>query len=162
MIIDLDDYERVSQYHWGICKAQNYECDSYRILYVSNNTVGLLHRFIVNAPKGKFVDHEDGDTFNNRKSNLRICTHYQNAKNRKRSSINKSGHKGVCLVQYPSGTQKWKAYACHKNKITNLGFFDDILDAIKAREDFENTYYQDFNREDIDYELIEQNKKLIS
>jgi hypothetical protein len=155
--IDIQDYKRVKKYRWSVSKVKNPECESYKMFYAHNKKAGLLHRYILHAPKNKLVDHIDGDTMNNRKCNLRMCDRNQNAKNRKRSNINTSGHKGVCLVTYPSGLQRWHAYACHKDERYNLGYYVNILDAIKAREKFEDEYYQEFNRKDIDYDLIERN-----
>lgn len=40
-----------------------------------------LHRFLTDAPLGKVVDHIDGDTLNNRRSNLRITDHFGNMQN---------------------------------------------------------------------------------
>ena len=55
----------------------------------------LLHRTLARAQKGCVVDHIDGDKLNNRLSNLRICTHSENMRNRKMSFSNISGLKGV-------------------------------------------------------------------
>ena len=54
-----------------------------------------MHRFLINAPKGKSVDHINGDTLDNRKENIRLCSHKENIRNRKINKNNKSGYKGV-------------------------------------------------------------------
>lgn len=43
----------------------------------------LLYRQIMRPPPGLVVDHIDGDPWNNRRSNLRVCTQAQNGKNRR-------------------------------------------------------------------------------
>lgn len=54
-----------------------------------------LHRIIVGAKKGQYVDHINGDTLDNREENLRICSPSENQMNRNVVSKNFSGHKGV-------------------------------------------------------------------
>ena len=46
-----------------------------------------------------YVDHEDHDTMNNRKSNLRISSNDENTKHRKsKNSNNKSGYRNVAII----------------------------------------------------------------
>lgn len=56
----------------------------------------LMHREIMKAPRGMLVDHIDGDSLNNQKSNLRLVTPTQNQQNQTASrKDNTSGVKGV-------------------------------------------------------------------
>lgn len=47
------------------------------------------------SPEGMTIDHIDGNTLNNRKSNLRIVLEKDNHKNVKKKSTNTSGIRGV-------------------------------------------------------------------
>lgn len=55
-----------------------------------------IHRIVAEAPEGLVVDHINGDTTDNRKENLRLCTNTQNTKNlRKQLNGHTSKYKGV-------------------------------------------------------------------
>jgi hypothetical protein len=99
----------------------------------------------MNAPKEMNVDHRDGNPFNNRKNNLRICTQADNNKNLGMKKSNKSGHKGI-LWYYYNGYNKWKATIKVNSKTINLGYFDDIEEAIKIRKEAEIKYFGTYNR----------------
>ena len=59
------------------------------------------------------IDHRDGNSTNNRWSNLRLATASQNNANRRRSLDNTAGYKGVSLV--PNSRRRWRA-VIHKNR----------------------------------------------
>jgi hypothetical protein len=61
-----------------------------------------MHRLILGAGKGQDVDHKNGQTLDNQRSNLRTATRQQNQGNRFRSSSN-TGFKGV--FHYPKCTR---------------------------------------------------------
>lgn len=56
-----------------------------------------MHRQILGLGYGDKSrgDHINGNTLDNRRSNLRICSHQENLRNRGRSKNNKTGFKGV-------------------------------------------------------------------
>lgn len=60
-----------------------------------------LHRLIMAAGKGQIVDHASGDGLDNRRANLRLCTHTQNMQNRKPTHSGLSTFKGVSLRHEP-------------------------------------------------------------
>lgn len=103
----------------------------------------LMHREIMNAPKGMDVDHvKTGDTLNNQRSNLRLCTRSQNMMNHGPHKNNTSGFKGVYLVNGKWQAKIWKDY----QQIV-IGSFTDKRDAAiayndRARELFGEFAYQ--------------------
>lgn len=120
-IVDLDDADIVEEHVWWTNGSG----------YVETHTKGKtvkLHRLLTNAPDGKFVDHRDGNTLNNRRQNLRICTNAENNHNQKISACNKSGYKGV--HQRKSG--RYRAVIRHNNRLIHLGTYDTAYDAAIA------------------------------
>lgn len=68
-LVDDCDFERVSAIQWNKLEAKGgvyaQGCVAQRRL--------LMHRFVLDAPKGVIVDHRNHQTLDNRRSNLRIC-----------------------------------------------------------------------------------------
>ena len=102
----------------------------------------LLHRSIVGAPTGVIVDHIDGDKLNNRLSNLRICTHSENMRNRKTASSNVSGLKGVEITK--SGT--FRATIRANKVIYRLGTFATAEEAHAAYCEASAELHGEFSR----------------
>lgn len=100
-----------------------------------------LHRVIWALCHGYWprdqIDHIDQNPSNNRIENLREACNSDNARNRKLSTKNKSGCKGVNVYK-PNG--KWVAKLKHEGKLLHLGYFDKVEDAIKARKAAEKKY----------------------
>lgn len=96
----------------------------------SDNTYFYMHREVVGAKKGFDVDHINGDRLDNRLLNLRLCSRSQNNFNRRASSANKTGFKGVCFVKRDG---KYNARITTKDgKYKSLGNFDTAIEAHKA------------------------------
>lgn len=93
----------------------------------------LMHRVIINAPKGIEVDYINLNRLDNRKVNLRLCTRADNCHNREKYKCNTSGYKGV---YWDNKAKKWSAKIRNNNKLINIGFFNDKLEAARAY-DFE-------------------------
>lgn len=106
-LIDKDDEERVRNHKW--CVSPNGHGSYYAVTRVYDKKTGKyktlsLHRFIMNAIKGKLIDHRNGDGLDNRKSNLRYASYQENATNRQRANIGSlSGILGVSRVKCVGG-----------------------------------------------------------
>jgi hypothetical protein len=88
-----------------------------------------LHRVITEAPDELEVDHQNLDRLDNRRSNLRKCTHSQNNTNKKRQSNNSSGFKGV---SWHNQDELWRARINVNGKAVLLGLFSNLEDAARA------------------------------
>ena len=109
--------------------------DGKRVLY-------LLHREIMNAPKGMVVDHIDGNVLNNQRANLRVCTHADNMKNRKLSG---KGTKGICLHKRRTA-RPWAAYIQSDMKRVHIGYFDTAEEAAQAYARAAKLFHGEFAR----------------
>lgn len=127
VFIDSDDIDLIKNYLWRVSK------NGYVTTTVNNKTI-FLHKLICDTKNQ--IDHINQDKLDNRKVNLRICTHQQNQFNKTKQSNNTSGYKGVtCLSNNRFMAQIKKGdYKISKN-------FNNIIDAAiwynsKAKELF--------------------------
>lgn len=95
----------------------------------------LAHRAIWAVVHGAWpdgeIDHIDGDTLNNRLSNLRDVSRTLNGQNIRRSSRNTSGRSGVSFNKMQG---KWVAYIKANGVFTFLGTHKTKEEAIAARQ----------------------------
>jgi hypothetical protein len=124
-LVDHDVFVAARGYRWGLHEG-----------YARARVAGKmapLHKFVFGAdiPVGYEVDHISRDTLDNRRSNLRFVTHRQNTLNSGKQSNNTSGYIGVTWCKRE---QKWRAYVIGEGKRVNVGYFDDLVVAAKARD----------------------------
>ena len=106
----------------------------------------LIHRlvaisFIPNIHKNKYVDHINNCRVDNTISNLRWCTNQENCFN---SSLNKNNTSSIKGVSWKKDKQKWRAHITLNSKFIHLGYFINIEDAKKARQDKAKEIFGDF------------------
>lgn len=144
--IDTEDKEKVQKYHWNVSKRKRPE-NTFNVVTPKNNELDstLLYRYIMEVSKELNVDHRDGDPFNNRKSNLRICTQADNNKNLGTKKSNKSGYKGI-FWYYFKNVNKWAVTIKYNKKTINLGYYNDIEEALKVRNEAELKYFGEYAR----------------
>jgi hypothetical protein len=101
-IVDDEDYEWLSQFKW------RFNIRGYATRYITRpRKVELkMHREIMHTPEGKETDHINGDGLDNRKINLRNCSHAENMHNCRKYKTNTSGYKGV---SFRADKKRWIA-----------------------------------------------------
>lgn len=130
--VDDADYAWLSQWSWyasightGLVYAKrrkrNYQFQSSWIVSMQNEILGLDRRAI--------ADHEDNDTLNNQRVNLRPCSQSMNLANKRLGSNNTSGFKGISLDKRVG---RWAAYVTSQGKRTFLGMHDQAIEAART------------------------------
>lgn len=141
-LVDGEDYEQLSKHKWSAGKVHN-------VYYASRtNVIGkrrkiLMHREIMKEPVGFQIDHINGDGLDNRKANLRICTHSQNHQNQFSRKGCTSCFKGVSRR---SNCNKWEAGIKHKGKSIWLGNYNTEIEAAKAYDKKAKELFGNFAR----------------
>ena len=124
-LVDDEDYDYLNQWKWHYCdgyaRRNVYEKGSRKPIPIR------MHRVILNANKGEYVDHINGNRINNQKENLRLCTYSQNNMNKKRHSDSKSNYKGVSKHR-----SKWRATITKEYKTYYLGLYKTDIEAAIA------------------------------
>lgn len=136
---DKEDFDLIKDYCWYISPQ------GYVINQTEDHTV-YMHRLVMHCPDDKIIDHifylNGKPTRNdNRKKNLRIVSVQLNRLNHTIASNNTSGYTGVSFY---SKLKKWVAEIWINKKKIHLGTFDNIEEAIQAREEGEIKYFGEY------------------
>jgi len=120
-LVDAADYEWLNQWKWHSVNGYAVRCKRGKRVF--------MHREIVRVPKGKIVDHWDGNRCNNYRTNLRICTRQDNVYNTAKRAGASSRYKGVSFCRRCG---KWQTAIKFKGHGTHLGYFDDEVEAARV------------------------------
>lgn len=145
VLIDEDDYEKINKHHWH-CNSNKKNRASGYIYFCTkiDKKVIFLHRYIIGLWKEDkmFCDHKNGNTLDNRKSNLRPATKTQNAQNIKMKCYKKSGRlKGTA----PWGN-KWRADIKYYGNRKYLGLYNTEKEAHEAYCHAAMVFHGEFHR----------------
>lgn len=112
--VDDEDYQWLNQWKWH-CESLGYAVRRYTL---NDYKIVRMHRLIMNTPKGMECDHINGNKLDNRKVNLRNCSHQENARNQHKYKVRSSKYKGVsqCIRE-----GKWQVYVGRQF----IGYFEN-------------------------------------
>lgn len=133
LIIDSDDFPRVSKLRWHL-SSTGYPRANIYLGYSKEKKRGMnkaiyIHNLILGKHESKDVDHINRNKLDNRKENLRFATRGQNMANAGMSAHNTSGIKGV---SWHKQHQKWCAITRVNGKNKCLGLFNSKYEASRA------------------------------
>lgn len=139
-LIDTEDLPKIKYHKWRFSHQHVVTgCGAGHIRECSH--------VILQIPKEKddtIVDHINGDAFDNRKQNLRICSQQENLLNKSSMITDTSGFIGISFEPQRNkySAEIRKGYVrCH------LGRFDTLKEAVYARYLAEGMVFQDFYNE---------------
>lgn len=129
-LVNDEDFERVNQLVWHEVKKRK---TSYAVRNVKKGErwgTEKLHRFILSAPEGLLVDHENLNGLDCQRHNLRTCNKFQNQQNRGKNDNNTTGYKGVYRTH-----EKFFAQIYANGKRIYLGVFPTAIEAAHVRDE---------------------------
>lgn len=120
-LIDIEDIDLCKKYKWHIKNSLHTQ---YAITTISKNTKIFLHRLVLKYDGILDIDHINHDGLDNRKRNLRICSHSKNLTNQY------NYNNGI----YKTNSNKYRASICKDNKTIYIGTYDTEDEAIYHRK----------------------------
>ena len=127
-LVDEADFASVRDLRWHATGRAPHVRAKCRVERGGKTTWVSLSRFLMGAEEGVIVDHINGDTLDNRRANLRLCTHAENLRNRRRrAGAFKSPFKGVTRNR-----DRWVAQVGFLGKRHYAGTWPTAEEAAKA------------------------------
>lgn len=142
-IVDLADLPLVSGVNWSAKRGkQSFYATRTGVRQADGSRPFLqMHRVIMGARSGEFVDHINLNGLDCRRENMRIATPAENSRNRGKQRNNTTGFKGVTLFH-----GRYQAHIRHEGKKIHLGCYDTAQQAHLAYQQGASRLHGDFAR----------------
>lgn len=137
LVSDID-YEKTKGYDFFVIRFAE---KKYRVYIRDEESITSLSVYIMAPSVGMIVDHVNGNTLDNRRFNLRVCTQSQNIMNSKKRTDNTSGFKGV---SWKKSKKLWQVYINVDKKRILGGYFKCRLLASLKREELTRKHHGRF------------------
>lgn len=128
MMCDIEDWENLKCFTW-------FDVGGYSMAARNKK----FHRLVMKASKKDVIDHINRNTYDNRKQNLRHATPQVNRMN---TSVPRNSKTGVLGVRMTENGKRYKAVIKVNNQTINLGVYDTLEEAKKARKEGEIKYFK--------------------
>jgi hypothetical protein len=135
-MVDDEDYEYLNRHKWYFEKGYAARKEG-----VIRGKITYMHRVIMQTPDGMDTDHINGNKLDNRRENLRVCTHAQNTRNRNYQINNTSGYKGV---SFDKSRNKWHVAIKVNGLHINKGRYDTVEEAARAYDEAARYYFGEY------------------
>ena len=111
-LVDDEDFERLNKYKWRVVLG-----------YVVRTAPQIrMNREIMKTRKGFVADHVNGNRLDNRRKNLRNCTHSENNRNKGKIKNAASRFKGVSKQGH---LKQWRVQIMVNGRALRIGSFDN-------------------------------------
>jgi frataxin-like iron-binding protein CyaY len=143
-LVEPSDYYRLKNFKWYL-NGNGKEFYAFANIKAGPGKTRMvsMHRQLMDPPPHLLVDHRNGHTLDNRRSNLRLATQSQNMQNRAKKLNVSSKFIGVC---FDKKRGKWKAQIKTGGENIFLGRFSSETDAARAYDRAAREYHKDFAR----------------
>lgn len=136
ILLDDEDYNKIvnCKITLTLTKASRYKDAVYYVRFRLNGKRVFLHRWLLNCPDDKVVDHINHNPLDNRRCNLRVVSQRVNLMNKRNNTTSVPG------VNYIKRDKTYRATIYVNNRLIHLGQSKDINVAIKLRKEAEKKY----------------------
>jgi hypothetical protein len=151
LMMDAGDLGMLAE---GQLKFKQYTGGCYASLFTHTKPkklIGAVARLVMSAAVGMEVDHINHDTMDNRRSNLRMCTRSENARNGRKRKTSKGRFKCVVFhdpirwnTQKQPAKKPWRAYTRIFGKRIWIGYFATEMEAAMAYNRFAAKEFGEF------------------
>lgn len=141
-VIDEADAERVRARKWNAQKG-GHTWYAYTMVRREGVQRSLsMHRFILEVGDDELIDHRNGDGLDNRRANLRSCSHAENLRNQRKRDDATSRFKGV----HRAANGRWRVEIEQNGERLTLGTFLDEERAARQYDRAARIFFGSFAR----------------